>query len=248
MIAGIEWPTAVDISSIAGLIAVGMFTAQILMGLLLSIGYNPIRQWPRQRWIKLFTFHNWLGYLGLATAFTHPLILLASSTAGFRPFDIFVPIWSPVQPFPTTLGAIGFYLIAFVVLTSYVRRLFGRHRWKQLHYVAYAAAAVFYVHGIVADPLLQNRPPDYIDAEKAYVEGCALLVVAATIGRVRYRTGPRGRSCGINGSRTRAGTGQPPAPPMSSTRADSPSAIAPARQTSRGGAGRSHTAMPTMPS
>ena len=38
-----------------------MFTAQILMGLLLSVGYNPIRQWPRQRWIKLFTLHNWLG-------------------------------------------------------------------------------------------------------------------------------------------------------------------------------------------
>ena len=125
LIAGIEMPTAIDISSVVGLIAVGMFTAQILMGLLLSVGYNPIRQWPRQRWIKLFTFHNWLGYIGLATAFTHPLILLASSEAGFRLFDIVVPIWSPTQPIPTTLGAIAFYLIAFVVLTSYFRRCSG---------------------------------------------------------------------------------------------------------------------------
>ena len=194
MIAGVEMPTAIDVSSVAGLIAVGLFTAQILMGLLLSVGYNPIRRWPRQRWFKLFTFHNWLGYIGLALAFTHPLILLASSTAGFRLFDILVPLWSPVQPIPTTLGAIAFYLIAFVVLTSYFRRVFGRHRWKQLHYTAYAAAAVFYVHGVWADPLLKNRPVDFIDAEKAYVEGCALLVVAATIWRVRYRTGPRGRT------------------------------------------------------
>jgi hypothetical protein len=37
---------------------------------------------------------------------------------------------------------------------------------------------VFYVHGVWADPLLQEPPPDFIDAEKAYVEGCALLVVA----------------------------------------------------------------------
>ena len=197
MIDGIEMPTAIDISSVAGLIAVGLFTAQILLGLLLSVGYNPIRQWPRQRWFKLFTFHNWLGYIGLALAFIHPLILLASSTAGFRLFDIVVPLWSPVQPIPTTLGAIAFYLIAFVVLTSYFRRVFGRHRWKQLHYTAYAAAAVFYVHGVWADPLLKNRPVDFIDAEKAYVEGCALLVVAATIGRVRYRTGPRGRSVAV---------------------------------------------------
>ena len=187
-------PTAIDISSAVGLTALGLFTAQILMGLLLSVGYNPIRHWPRQRWIKLFTFHNWLGYIGLATAFLHPLILLTSSEAGFRLFDIFVPIWSPVQPIPTTLGAIAFYLIAFVVLTSYFRRVFGRHRWKQLHYVAYAAAAVFYVHGVWADPLLKNRPVDFIDAEKAYVEGCAALVLTATMLRVKYRTGPRGWS------------------------------------------------------
>ena len=180
-------PTAIDISSALGLTALGMFTAQILMGLLLSVGYNPIRDWPRQRWIRLFTIHNWLGYIGLATAFIHPLILLASSTAGFRVFDILAPIWSPTQPIPSTLGAIAFYLIAFVVLTSYFRRVFGRHRWKQLHYVAYAAAAVFYFHGVAADPLLKNRPPDYIDAEKVYVEGCALLVAGATVMRFRYQ-------------------------------------------------------------
>src|SRR5256885_5847819 len=147
-----------------------MFTAQILIGLLLSVAYTPIRHWPRQRWIKLFTFHNWLGYLGLATAAAHALILLTTKNkAGgplFRLFDILVPIWSPVQPFPNTLGAIAFYLVTFVVVTSYWRRPLGRHRWKLLHYTSYGAAAVFYLHGVAADPLLKNRPPDYIDAEK----------------------------------------------------------------------------------
>ena len=179
-------PTAIDVSSVVGLVAVGIFTAQILLGLLLSVGYNPIRQWPRLRFAKLFTFHNWLAYIGLSVAFVHPMILLASSTAGFRLFDIAVPIWSPTQPFPNTLGAIAFYLVTFVVVTSYFRTAFGRHRWKLLHYTSYAAALVFYVHGIAADPLLKNRPPDYIDAEKVYVEGCALAVVAATIWRFRY--------------------------------------------------------------
>jgi len=188
-------PTAIDISSVVGLIAVGIFTAQILLGLLVSVGYNPIRRWPRLRWAKLFTFHNWLGYIGLATAAFHPTILLFSSEAGFRLFDIAVPIWSPTQPIPNTLGAIAFYLVAFVVLTSYARRVFGRHRWKQLHFTAYVAAAVFYVHGVWADPLLKNRPVDFIDAEKAYVEGCAFLVIAATIWRYNYgkRTARIGR-------------------------------------------------------
>ena len=179
-------PTAIDVSSVVGLIAVGIFTAQILLGLLLSVGYNPLRRFPRRR-VKLFTLHNWLGYIGLATALTHPLILLVSSTAGFKLLDIVVPIWSPTQPFENTLGAIALYLVAFVVLTSYFRRLFGHHRWKQLHYTAYAAAAVFYVHGTLADPLLKNRPVDFVDAEKVYVEGCALLIVIATLARFRRR-------------------------------------------------------------
>jgi len=183
---GFELPTAIDVSSVVGLIAVGIFTAQILLGLLLSVGYNPIRHWPRVRGVKLFTFHNWLAYIGLGVAFVHPAILLASPTAGFGVFDIAVPIWSPTQPIPNTLGAIAFYLVAFVVVTSYFRTAFGRHRWKLLHYTAYAAATVFCVHGIWADPLLKNRPPDFIDAEKAYVEGCALLIVVATIWRFKY--------------------------------------------------------------
>jgi DMSO/TMAO reductase YedYZ heme-binding membrane subunit len=177
--------SAIDISSVVGLVAVGVLTTQILLGHLLSVGYNPRREWPGRR-IKLFTFHNWLGYIALAAAVLHPIVLLASSTARFRVFDIFVPIWSPTQPFPNTLGAIAFYLLAFVVLTSYFRRVFGRHRWKQLHYTAYALAAVVFAHGIIADPMLQNRPIDFIDGEKVYVEACALAVSLATWWRYAY--------------------------------------------------------------
>src|SRR5438270_2674015 len=108
-----ELPTAIDVSSVVGLVAVGLFTAQILLGLLLSVGYNPLRQFPRRR-LKLFTLHNWLGYIGLATALLHPSILLVSSTAGFKLLDVFAPIWSPTQPFENTLGAIAFYLVLFV--------------------------------------------------------------------------------------------------------------------------------------
>jgi predicted ferric reductase len=190
-------PSAIDVSSVVGLIAIGIFTAQILLGLLVSVGYNPLRQWPRQR-IKLFTFHNWLGYIGLATVSVHALtLLLVQAKSGgrlFRVLDLVVPIWSPIQPLPNTLGAIAFYLVSFVVLTSYFRRLFRHHTWKLLHYAAYAAAAVFFIHGVIADPNLQNQPIDFVDAEKVYVEGCALLIVVATVLRIKWRRGPRGRA------------------------------------------------------
>jgi DMSO/TMAO reductase YedYZ heme-binding membrane subunit len=79
------------------------------------------------------------------------------------------------------------YLVAFAVATSYFRHVFGFRRWKQLHYTTYAAASVFFVHGMLSDPLLQNRPVDWIDAEKVYVEGCAALVAFSTIWRYRAR-------------------------------------------------------------
>jgi predicted ferric reductase len=180
--------SAVELSGTIALGAVGLLTLNLLLGLLISVGYNPTREWPRRR-IKLFTFHNWTGYLALAAVVLHAGALLFSSDPPFRLYDVLLPIESPVQPFSNNLGALGFYLVAIIVVTSLhrVRSALGRHRWKLIHYTTYAAAVVFFAHGIVADPKLQNRPIDFIDAEKVYVEACAALVAAATVWRIRHR-------------------------------------------------------------
>jgi predicted ferric reductase len=178
--------TPIDISSTLGLIAVGALTANILLGLLISSGYNPVRRWPRRR-IKLFLFHKWTGYGAMAIVLTHPLVLLLSQEPHFRALDVAIPIWSPTQAPENTIGAVGLYLVAFAVATSYFRHAIGFHRWKLFHYSTYAAAAVFYVHGVLEDPLLKNRSVDWLDAEKVYVEGCFLIVAAATAWRVKAR-------------------------------------------------------------
>lgn len=180
--------TAVDISGTIALGAIGLLTLNLLLGLLLSVGYNPTRQWPR-RSLKLFTFHNWTGYLALAAVVLHFGTLLFSSKPVFRLYDVLFPIESPVQPFANNLGALGFYLVTIVVVSSLkrVRTALGRHWWKTIHYATYGAATVFFTHGILADPLLEGRPPDFIDAEKVYVELCALAVLVATFYRIKYR-------------------------------------------------------------
>ena len=45
-----------------------------------------------------------------------------------------------------------------------------------------------YVHGTLIDQNLKNAAPDYLDGEKVLVEGCCLLVIAATIWRIRRGT------------------------------------------------------------
>jgi predicted ferric reductase len=190
--------TAVGVSGTIALGAIGLLTVNLLLGLLLSVGYNPARQWPRQR-VKLFTFHNWTGYVAFAAVVLHAGALLFSTDPRFRLYDVLVPIDSPVQPLSNNLGAVGFYLVAVVVVTSLrrVRSALGRHWWKLVHYTTYAAAVVFFTHGVIADPLLQNRPIDFIDAEKVYVEACALVVAAAIIWRISHRRAIRRASAQV---------------------------------------------------
>jgi len=46
---------------------------------------------------------------------------------------------------------------------------------------------LFFSHGILIDPNLKGQPPDLLDGEKLLVEFCAVLVIAGTILRIRYR-------------------------------------------------------------
>ncbi len=183
-------PSAVELSAYVALLGVGLLAANLLLGLLMAAGYNPARHWPH-RAVKLFRIHNWTGYIALATAVIHPAILLFSSSPRFRLIDLLVPAWSPVQPFSNVLGAIALYLVTVVVGTSFFRRALGRHVWKSIHYATYAAAIVFFIHGVIADPTVTGRAIDYIDGEKVYVEGCAASFVLLAIWRIRHRRARR---------------------------------------------------------
>ena len=177
--------TAIDLSGSVGLAALYLLTANILLGLLISVRYNPWTRWPHRR-INYFRVHNWTGYLALAVAGLHPVLLLFSSTAGFHLVDLLYPVHSPKQPVINTLGACAFYLLTLVVVTSYFRPRLSRSVWKRLHYVAYATALLFFIHGIWTDPTLEGKPLDPIDAEKVSVELCAMIVVVATALRARW--------------------------------------------------------------
>ena len=163
-----------------------LLTVNILFGLLLSARYNTVRRWPHRR-VRLFDLHNWTAYIALTLVCLHPLLLLCSKTAGFGIGDVLFPLHSPKQTLYNCFGALAFYCVLFVVVTSYVRARLGSRLWKKLHYVSYAAAALVFVHGIVIDPQLKNDPPDLLDGEKILVEICALVILAATAWRIRYQ-------------------------------------------------------------
>lgn len=183
--------TALGLAKYLGLIALYLLTANILLGLLVSMRYNTVKRWPH-RYFNLFRWHNRTGYVALAVALCHPMTILLSSSAHFRLLDVTVPLWSPSQPLVNTIGALALYTVGFVVTTSYFRRRIGFGLWKRLHFLAYAAALLFFTHGLLTDPQLKQRRLDLLNAEKVSIEACILLVVGGAVLRVRRSMAKRG--------------------------------------------------------
>lgn len=174
-----------------------LLTVNILLGLMLSTRYSPpVRWWPYGR-RRIFDIHNWTAYIALGLVFLHPVLLLFSADAGFHPFDLLWPVNSPGQRLYNCLGAAALYLTVFVVVTSYLRKRLGFQVWKTLHYVAYAAAVMLFIHGIIIDPNLKKQSPDLLDGEKVLVEICCLLVLAGSAWRVRYALQKRKRYANV---------------------------------------------------
>jgi predicted ferric reductase len=172
-----------DFSAYAGLAAVGAVTMNMLLGLLMAFRYSPHRSWPHHRF-NYFRFHNWTGYIALAVSILHPMILLFNKNPHFRIRDLVYPVQSPSQPLDNTIGAIAFYLLAFVVVTSYLRIRLGRHLWKSFHFSVYFAAAALFWHSLFTDPGLKNAPVDWSDVGKLFVESCLLLIAAISLLRL----------------------------------------------------------------
>lgn len=160
-----------------------LLTINTLLGVLISMRYSPVRRWPHRR-LPIFQLHNWTAYIALGLVLAHPVLLLCSSSAGFHIGDVLWPLSSPGQRLYNCLGALAFYAVSFVVVTSYFRIRIGRKFWKALHYVAYPAAAVLFAHGLLIDPNLKKLPPDLLDGEKVLVEVCFLLAVAGSLYRL----------------------------------------------------------------
>lgn len=177
--------TVLDLSAYVGLVAVGVVTLNLLLGMLMAFRYSPHRSWPHHRF-NYFRLHNWSGYVALSVSLLHPAILLLNKDPRFRLVDLVYPVHSPSQPLENTIGAVAFYLLAFVVITSYVRLRLGRHLWKSFHFSIYFAAAALFFHGLFTDPALKGDPIDWFDGGKLFVGSCFVLIAVVSLLRWRH--------------------------------------------------------------
>lgn len=173
-----------DLCSYIGLCAVGAVVANLLIGLLLSMRYSPVRFWPH-RHFNIFALHRWTAYLAIVLVLAHPTVLLFLRAPRFRLVDVLWPVHSYLQPTLNTIGAIALYLLALVVISSLLKTRIGRPLWRRLHYLVFPTAVLLFVHSIYTDPNLKDGHPDLLDGGKVFLEIAALLTAAAIGVRIR---------------------------------------------------------------
>ena len=177
--------SVLDLSAYVGLVAVGAVILNLLLGMLMAFRYSPHRSWPHRRF-NYFRLHNWSGYIALSVSLLHPAILLINKDPRFRLQDLAYPVHSPGQPLENTSGAVALYLLAFVVVTSYLRLRLGRPLWKSFHFTIYFAAAALFFHSLFTTPGLKNDRIDWLDGGKLFVELCFLLIASVSLVRWRH--------------------------------------------------------------
>jgi DMSO/TMAO reductase YedYZ heme-binding membrane subunit len=182
----------IEISGSIGIIAAILFTLNILMGILLSSSYKKIIFWKQipvsfKRY-TLFEIHNTISYLLLVFVLIHVLLLPLDPKSGFNFSSLLWPGNVKHQSFFVLLGWLSALALMLVLITSQkrIKKALGFRWWKIIHLISYATGILFIVHGIVMDPLLKDRPVDYIDAEKLFVEFLGILLLIAFYWKYQY--------------------------------------------------------------
>jgi sulfoxide reductase heme-binding subunit YedZ len=178
--------TLLDLCSYLGLGAAGAATLNLLLGLLMSMRYSPMRMWPHRR-MNVFMLHQWTAYLTVALTITHPLVLLFQSTRVFRVVDLIWPLHSPLQPTLNTVGALAAYLVLLIVGSSLLRTQIGRPVWRRLHYLAFPMMLLLFIHSVLTDPELKDGHPDLLDGGKIFLEIACVVSIAAIVARLWLR-------------------------------------------------------------
>ena len=181
-----------DISGSMGLAACGTLTINSILGMFLGTQIKNIIYWKQlPKFVNkypIIDLHNFTAYSSIGFVCLHIFFLILHQESSFTIIHLINPLTAPKQPTIVLLGVLSFYSLLVILITSQkiIRKQLSFRAWKNIHLIAYSTYFLFLIHGILMDPLLKDRPTDWLDAEKLFIEGCALTFVVSVLLRVRY--------------------------------------------------------------
>lgn len=179
--------TILDVCAYLGLAAVGAATLNMVLGLLIALRYSPVRLWPHRR-INIFRLHEWTAYCVFLLIVLHPFVLLLRNSTRFGWRDLLLPVHSPTQPTINTVGAVAFYGLLIVIVSSLFRLRMARPLWKKLHFVVFPAFVFMFIHSVFSNPQLSNDNVDFLDGGKLFVDICCAIALVTSAVRIRLRS------------------------------------------------------------
>jgi predicted ferric reductase len=127
-------PVAWLIARSSGLVAFGLLTLSVWLGLAMSTRLlGPKRQKP------LLALHRTLAWTGLSMVGLHVGALLADPVLHFGALAVLVPGASTYRPAAVALGVIAAWLSLALAASFNARRWIGQKGWRRLHYATFAA-------------------------------------------------------------------------------------------------------------
>ena len=187
-----EATSIIDISGALGLIASGILFVNMVLGMFLSTGYKKsirYKKLPEKiKAIDVYQLHNYTSYAALVFTLGHILLIPLDSTSNFTYCNLIMPWTAPHQSNIVMLGFIALIGLFLLIITTQkvIKQKLGFRTWKNIHLAAYTMAILFAVHGLLMDPLLKDRPLDWLDAEKAFSELLLLAVIVSGYMRYQY--------------------------------------------------------------
>jgi len=93
-------------------------------------------------------FHCWISLQALVFALVHGIFLIFDKAIQFGPADVFIPFHSKFEPGLVALGVIAFYLMAILVITSYLRKYISAGLWRSIHFLNIALYFLSITHAL----------------------------------------------------------------------------------------------------
>jgi hypothetical protein len=138
-------PVAWYVVRAAGLVAFGVLTLSVWLGLAMST-----RLLGPKRHKSLFGWHQTLAWTGLSMLVLHAGALLFDPTLHFGLTSVLAPFASAWRPVAVAGGVIAGWLTLVLAVSFRLRKRIGQRGWRRLHYATFAAFALALGHALTA--------------------------------------------------------------------------------------------------
>jgi methionine sulfoxide reductase heme-binding subunit len=138
-------PTAWLVARAAGLVAFGLLTLSVWLGLAMSTRLlGPKRQ------KLLLPLHRTLAWTGLSMVGLHLGALMLDPVLHLGVLSALVPGAAPWRPAAVALGVVAGWLSLALAASFNARRWIGQKGWRRLHYASFAAFWLALGHALLS--------------------------------------------------------------------------------------------------